>query len=296
MFSRVALATDFSDASNYTLECVAAWKELGLQKVTLVNVHDIHIAGGLQEMIRHDVEPRLARQQGRLCSAGLQATTRLEFGIPYLDIDRIAVEEGAEAIVLGSHGASWMTEVLVGTVADGVIRHSALPVLLVKVDRLRELAIERCRPHCASMFDRLLVATDFSARAGAALAAAEQAARRFHCEVVLVHVQEVGRLLPHLKHRLEEFDRIDSERLTALASKLREAGARDVRIDIRLDHPVRGIVAAAQENHATLLVVGAHGRGHVAEALLGSTAHGLAHRSPIPVLLMWQREGGGSHE
>lgn len=31
MFDRVVLATDFSDASNYTIECVAAWKQLELQ-------------------------------------------------------------------------------------------------------------------------------------------------------------------------------------------------------------------------------------------------------------------------
>lgn len=246
-------------------------------------------------MIRHDVEPRLAQQRGRLCDAGLVATSRLEFGIPYIDIDRIAIEEGAEAIVLGSHGASWMAEVLVGNVADAVIRHSTLPVFIVKVDRLRALATEKCRPHCAGMFDRLLVATDFSSRAEAAIAAAEKAVRRFHSEVVLVHVQETGRLLPHLKHRMEEFDRIDSERLAALSTRFREAGARDVRTDIRLDHPVLGIVAAIEAHQATLLIIGAHGRGHITELLLGSTAHGMAHRSPVPVLLVRQAAQGGAH-
>ena len=62
------------------------------------------------------------------------------FGVPYLDLNRIATDVNADAIVIGSHGASWLREVLLGSVADAILRHSTRPVLVLKVDREEALA------------------------------------------------------------------------------------------------------------------------------------------------------------
>ena len=71
-----------------------------------------------------------------------------------------------------------------------------------------------------------------------------------------------------------------------------------------VDHPVRAILAVAERWRATLVVVGRSGRGWWHELTLGSTAHEVARRSPVPVLVdgegamdgdLNEPEGAASH-
>jgi nucleotide-binding universal stress UspA family protein len=50
--------------------------------------------------------------------------------------------------------------------------------------------------------------------------------------------------------------------------------------------PWRKLIEVAEERSATMIVVGTHGEGAFAGALLGSTAHRLVHHSPVPVLVV----------
>ncbi|WP_339060805.1 universal stress protein [Tepidibacillus marianensis] len=54
----------------------------------------------------------------------------------------------------------------------------------------------------------------------------------------------------------------------------------------RTGHPSITICEVAKEEQADLIIVGSHGRGIVDRALLGSVAHGVLHRSHIPVLVV----------
>ncbi|MFD5383299.1 universal stress protein, partial [Bacillus velezensis] len=51
-------------------------------------------------------------------------------------------------------------------------------------------------------------------------------------------------------------------------------------------HPSRTICNVAQSEKVDLIVLGSHGRGAIDRALLGSVAHGVLHRSQIPVLIV----------
>ena len=61
-----------------------------------------------------------------------QLKERLESGVPFNEILRVAEEENASVIVLGSHGKSNMAEMFLGSVSEKVIRKSKKPVLVVK--------------------------------------------------------------------------------------------------------------------------------------------------------------------
>jgi len=288
MFRRVLFATDLSAASDLALDCVAGWQGLGLANVTVAHVHSIgYVAGatGLEEKLRADHAPKLERQAQRLRDAGVAATWRLEFGVPYLEIERIAREEGAEAVILGSHGSSWIKEIWLGSIADAILRHSTLPVLVIKVNRLLEMPREQCADFCGSLFGKVLLATDFSPATAGAVDFARELARR-GAQVRLVHVQEHSRIFPHLASRLEEFNREDARRLEGLAEELRRLGATEVSWEVRTDHPVKGVLAAVQEWQPRFVLVGRHGRGGVAARLIGSTSHDVARESPVPVLVV----------
>jgi nucleotide-binding universal stress UspA family protein len=288
MFRRVLFATDLSAASDLALDCVAGWQGLGLTNVTVAHVHSVGYAAGaagLEEKLRADHAPKLERQAQRVRDAGVAATWRLEFGVPYLEVERIAREEGAEAVILGSHGSSWIKEIWLGSIADAILRHVTLPVLVIKVNRLLGPSAQRCPEYCDSIFGKVLFATDFSpATARAAETVRTLAARG--AEIRLVHVQEHSRIFPHLASHLDEFNREDTRRLEVLAEELRRLGARGVSLEVRTDHPVKGVLAAIREWQPRFVIVGRHGRGGVANRLIGSTSHDVARESPAPVLVV----------
>ncbi len=285
MFTRVVFATDLSNASSLALRCVAGWKASGLETVTVAHVHNIDLIGGLEEELKLDHEPKLEAQAAALRDAGLAAQWRLEFGVPYWETNRIVAQERAEAVVIGSHGGSWIRDVMLGSVADAILRHSTAAVLVIKVNRLEHMPPEECTNYCDSMFGRVLFATDFSESAHGAYAATERCAEEGSA-VRLVHVQETSRIHPHLAHRLPEFDAEDTRRLEALADCLRAAGANEVTHEIRHDHPVSGILKAVEAWAPRLVVLGSKGRGQLAQLLLGSTAHNVARMSPVPTLVV----------
>ncbi len=57
---------------------------------------------------------------------------RLEVGDPVAEILRVAEEVKCDLIVMGMHGRSWLAHLLIGSVAEQVVRKAACPVLVVK--------------------------------------------------------------------------------------------------------------------------------------------------------------------
>lgn len=292
MFKHALFATDLSNASDLALDCVAGWQSLGLTRVVVAHVHSIKYAGGasgLEEHLTANHAPKLERQAQRLRDAGVASTWRLEFGVPYLEMERIAREESAEVVILGSHGSSWVKQIWLGSIADAILRHLTLPVLVIKVNRLLELPRENCPKVCGSLFEKALVATDFSAASEGVMDVARRLAAR-GAALRLTHVQEHSRIFPHLASRLDEFNREDARRLEEQAQELRQLGAHEVTQELRTDHPVRGLLAAIREWQPRLVVVGRHGRGGVRSRLIGSTSHDVARESPAPVLVVPAKE------
>ena len=55
----------------------------------------------------------------------------VEEGVPYQTITRIAKEWGADAIVIGTHGRTGLSHLIMGSVAEKVIRHWANPTFII---------------------------------------------------------------------------------------------------------------------------------------------------------------------
>jgi nucleotide-binding universal stress UspA family protein len=84
-------------------------------------------------MMRAEQDGRriLAESSGR---AHLQSlpTEFLTVGKPTAEVTRVAREWAAEMIVIGSHGRAGVTRLLLGSVAEAVVRHAPCPVLVVR--------------------------------------------------------------------------------------------------------------------------------------------------------------------
>ncbi len=137
----------------------------------------------------------------------------------------------------------------------------------------------------------ILLPTDFSKESNVAMPFALDFARRFGASLHLLHVvedyvalgltAEVYAAMP--PGFLEEREREAMDRLsTALSEADREK--LDVRLAVATGSPFLEIVRYAEEHGIDLIVMGTHGRGAVAHALMGSVAEKVVRKAPCPVL------------
>lgn len=287
MFERVIVATDFSEAAEAVVDCVPSLAAAGLREVVLVHVLHVVNTPGFEEMLRAAAEPELARQAEQLRAHGLVVRTQMRVGVPAVALADIAREEGASAIVVGSHGRSGLMRILLGSVSMALLHHATVPVLLVRVQLCETAEGISCEVQCADPFAHLIFPTDFSAPADEALAWLKGVVAQTGARVTLLHVQDRV-VMKRQMERLEEFNREDTQRLEHIAEELRAAGAVKVATEVRLGTPAQVIVELAGDQ-ASLVVMGTRGRGAVEDLVVGSVALQVARKSPIPVLFVPQR-------
>ena len=78
------------------------------------------------------VQEQLRRWEATAHAEGVTAKTLLRSGVPHGEIVAAAREEGADLVVIGTHGRGGVDRLLLGSVADRVIRLAPCPVLAVR--------------------------------------------------------------------------------------------------------------------------------------------------------------------
>ena len=91
----------------------------------------------LQEAVRKTGERTLAQAAEKVRRSGMTAETAL-FDVPgervASVIDGESLNWKADLIVIGTHGRSGLSRLLLGSVAEGVVRGASVPVLLVRAE------------------------------------------------------------------------------------------------------------------------------------------------------------------
>jgi nucleotide-binding universal stress UspA family protein len=77
-------------------------------------------------------EQTLEARAEQLRQSGIKTSWRVQTGAPFEEIVRTAEEERAGMIVMGTHGRSGLNHLLLGSVAERVIRLAPCPVLTVR--------------------------------------------------------------------------------------------------------------------------------------------------------------------
>jgi nucleotide-binding universal stress UspA family protein len=78
------------------------------------------------------VEETLEARVGYLRQRGIKASWRLQVGVPFEEIVKAVEEERTDMIAMGTHGRSGLNRILLGSVAERVIRLARCPVLTVR--------------------------------------------------------------------------------------------------------------------------------------------------------------------
>jgi nucleotide-binding universal stress UspA family protein len=139
------------------------------------------------------------------------------------------------------------------------------------------------------MAGEIVIGFDGSDGAGAALEVAADLAKRLGVGVVIAFGYRVWAAGGETKDQEEILRGLGAGAAKVALERLAGAG---VHADVELvhDRPWEALKAVAEARDALMIVVGSHGEGPIAGALLGSVAYKLVHQSRWPVLVV---PGGG---
>jgi universal stress protein A len=153
IISRILVATDFSEPSNAALEYAKTLAEALGASLNLVHVfEDPYSTGGvfgtemyvpeppeLRESMLADIRQRLNESVARL-DPRFHASGELCIGPTAKAIVDYAADGGIDLIVMGTHGRGGMAHLLMGSVAERVVRTAPCPVLTVRTPPTRTAA------------------------------------------------------------------------------------------------------------------------------------------------------------
>jgi universal stress protein A len=142
---RILVPIDFSPASDRALSYARALSEEFGASLQLLHVIEDRLMTGpwpaevylgelpkLREDLVKEAERRMQASLESLTTGGIQATGEVLIGGPsHVIIDQATVGD-VDLIVMGTHGRTGITHLLIGSVAERVIRHAPCPVFVVR--------------------------------------------------------------------------------------------------------------------------------------------------------------------
>lgn len=230
--------------------------------------------GGWEDAQRQEIARYLDAAATAAARAGLVVEHSGVSGEIVPELLREAERVEADLVVMSTHGRTGLRRAVLGSVADGVSRHSRVPVLLVRFGAAAAPV---------ASFGRVLVALDGSPEAERVLSPAMMIARACGSAVELV------RVVHPISLTADDFDLGPAESaetyLSALAEQLLQVDAVDIQPRIVVsDNIAQAILAEAAESEVDLVAITSHGRG-ASRLFIGSVADAVL-RGGVRALLL----------
>jgi nucleotide-binding universal stress UspA family protein len=207
-------------------------------------------------------------------------------GSVWKNLADIIEQNEIDLVVVGTHGRTGIGKLLLGSVAESILRHAPSPVLTVgpRVSGRAKLpAFQNQRSDLAPVeleIRQVLFATNFASSAARVAQEAAWLAEEFHSRFTLLHV-------------MEEYSRQESKSETVEENlrKLRSLIPQKFELQyipetlVEFGNAPEHILRAAAQREADLIVLGARAQGDIAATYLPwSAAHHIIAQAHCPVL------------
>jgi nucleotide-binding universal stress UspA family protein len=299
---RILCPIDFSDYSRRALDhaiAIARWYE---STVTVLHVFSpvpvaVYGPGPVVfdpiTLIPADRDQLLANIRAFIeaeSAPGITTEALVREGNTAAEILNQATSMNADLLVIGTHGRSGFERLLLGSVAEKVLRKARCPVLVVP-RRLPDAV-----PAGPVLYKRILCPVDFSESSFHALKYAISMAQEADGRLTVLHV-----VSPEFENTVELANSVYDREITignflkqredALRRRLQEAvtGATEFcSVDSIMRHgkPGSEVLHTASERQSDLIVMGVQGRGAVDLLFFGSTTQHVVRDAACPVLTL----------
>ncbi len=270
----ILVPVDFSDHSEYALEVAAGIAKRQNAEIVVLHMlalHESYLTSDEKNQTFNEIYfTKLTKEKFEKFLAkdylkDIRVTEAVKYTKAFSQIDDVANEYRAELIVMGSHGASGLKEIFVGSNTEKVVRTAKVPVLVIK-ERMPDFKIEKA-----------VFVTDFEVESKSAYIAARDFFKFFGIEPELLFVN-----LP------EKF--MSSSEMRSDAQKFMEEAGADTRklmekIHFYDDYTLEnGVFNFCNANKIDLIAIPTHGRKGIAHFFYGSIGEDIANHAKIPVL------------
>jgi nucleotide-binding universal stress UspA family protein len=294
MFRKILCATDFSPGADHALRvAIRLANDAGAELVVAHAWHvpalafagEVPYTGDLLDDMEGASKRALARAREHAVVLGAhRVSATFMSGMPWERICAYAGDDPAiDLVVTGTHGRTGLRRMLVGSVAEKIIRHAPCSVLAVRGGR-----------DGTNVFQHVLCPVDFSESSRFATELAAHLATRDGIGLTLLHafdlpVALVGALPPHMTISV---DRQATELLHQWADDLRRKTSLPIDVRVVPGGAASQVIKALEETITyDLAAVGTHGRTGVPRIVLGSVAEKVVRHAPCPVLVARRRPG-----
>lgn len=284
----ILVPTDYSDAS---LQAVEIAKSIaGSDKeVTLVHVavdmdltlHPLSWSGGPLPNYSLDRLLLVLKEWSGKHDVG-EINLAVRKGDPGTEICELAKETGCQLIVVPSHGRHGVSRLLLGSVAERIIRHCHCSVLVLHRAKETETVVEG-----VDWFppQRVVVPIDFSEASSVAITTAlEITKKRDQIDVVSVIPAMDDAVLFGVAGTPENERREDCQQ--HMVKYLADHGHGTLQTHALVGDAGTAIVQHASATNADLIVIPTHGRHGLKRLALGSTTERVIRHSEVPVLVL----------
>ncbi len=273
--SHILCPVDFSDVSAAALQYAAIFSSACGARVTVLHTYAFEVppyfTPGQAEAIKAQyvgaaAEARTALQQFS-ANAGLNdADFRVVEADPASAILDSVRTLNAGLIVMGTHGRGGLDRVMMGSVAERVLRNAGIPLLTVRETKT------------PSQLGSILCPVNDSSTSRIAFRLAARVAACFGAQLTVLHVHEDGS-----KREVQD-----------LCAWIDDGPRPDCSIQelIRHGNPAQEILNVATAMDADLVVIGAEHRNFFSSTVLGSTTVRIVRHAACPVLTVPETTGG----
>ena len=271
---KIIIPVDFSEYSEYALEAAAnLGRKFGAE---LIVVHMLELSNAVLSSggrtLRDEAvfylklaEQKFEKFLDKPYLEGLKITPVVKHFKVWSELNEIAKEHEASFIVMGSQGTSGLKGVLVGSNTEKVVRHSDIPVLVIKHN---PILLE---------FENGVFASDFSEAAIEPYLKAKHTFDSMGTNMHLVYVNT-----PDGNFRSSsEIDKRVAEFLKKGDGDLKNLNKVRVVSDYTIE---KGILNCANVTGADLIAVATHGRKGLSHFFEGSISEDIANHSTLPVM------------
>jgi nucleotide-binding universal stress UspA family protein len=291
----VLFATDFSPLANAALDHALALAERHGAVFHMLHAVVLHAddpndpahhfpdAEQIRRRLEEVAESRMASQLEAHGAGELEVVRAQRRGMSTAPVIlEYADEIDADIIVMSTHGRRGLSHALLGSVTEEVVRLSPRPVLTI-----RGADTDEAHPRLA----HVLVPVDFSRHSEGAVKHALEFCRAYDARMHVLHVFEQP-VTPEVyagggPAAVSNFSVVEGSLREALLGVATRAGAGaevETEIHVTQGRAVAGILDAAQEIPADLIVIATRGLGGLTHVMLGSVTDKVLRRADCPVL------------
>lgn len=268
----ILVPTDFSPRAEMALKVAAQLARKFDGEIFLLHMLELPlqlidpIGGGSQNIPEAIFFMKLAHQRFSKIMRepyleGIKVHETVEFHRAFDGIMEISKEKKCDLIVMGSHGASGFQEMFIGSNTEKVVRHSEIPVLVIK-NEIQKFEIQN-----------FVFATDANNDHKHVLGKAIKFVRTINATLHLLFVNTPNDFMTseEATRRIQEF--------------AGDSNSENYKIHIYNDVSVeKGILNFTEKINAGLLGIGTHGRKGIAHFFNGSISEDLVNHATRPVV------------